>query len=142
MLQQWARSSAQNSNNNCPPYMTITFLPVNFFNAFFVNFFATKKPVFLDWDTFLFAFVWLCSILANWIVYSTKSHNTGWPVKHGRVFLVSWKNERVQCICVQCRTMNKSLYKRYQEKTAMFNLSPCILSVGGGGALGLQTPPR
>ena len=52
---------------------------------------------------------------------------TGWPVNKGRVFLVPWKKWLVQCTHVQWRTLDKSLYTRYQINTAMFNWSPCII---------------
>ena len=51
---------------------------------------------------------------------------TGWPVKHGRVFLVPWKKWLFQCTCEQWCKLDKSVYTRYQKNTAMFIWSPCI----------------
>ena len=55
------------------------------------------------------------------------SQNTGWPVKHGRVFLqYLWKKWLVQCVLLYTCTQDKPLFTRYQKHTAMFNWSPCI----------------
>ena len=54
--------------------------------------------------------------------------HTGWPIKHGRVFLVPWTKGTcliVTCTRVQWRTMDKSPNTRYQKNTAMLNRSPC-----------------
>ena len=56
---------------------------------------------------------------------------TGWPVKHECVFLVPWEMWLVQWSLLYLSTLEKTLFTRYQQKTAMFNWSPCI-----GGDLG------
>ena len=48
--------------------------------------------------------------------------DTGWPVKHDRVFLIVVKSEFSS---VQWLILDNSLHTRYQKNTAMFIRSPC-----------------
>ena len=50
----------------------------------------------------------------------TKHAVTGRPIIHGRVVLILCKRWLVQCTCVLSRSLEKSLFTRYQKNTAMF----------------------
>ena len=50
---------------------------------------------------------------------------TGWPAKHGRIFLVLCKTLLVQCTPLYTCTMDKSHLPTSQKNTAIFNWSPC-----------------
>ena len=58
------------------------------------------------------------------------SFNSGWPVKHGRVFLVHTL-EKVSCpVRGTCTVAYTGQVKTWNQKsTAMFNWSPCIWTV-------------
>ena len=54
---------------------------------------------------------------------------TGWPVKHGCVFLVPCRKWLLQCTRVQKRTLAKSLFIRYHINTTMLIWSPCTIDL-------------
>ena len=65
------------------------------------------------------------ALLLLWVsVMAMIGYPTGWPVKYSRVNDLSMSI--VQCTRVQEYTLEKSLFIRYQNYTAIFNWSPCI----------------
>ena len=76
---------------------------------------------------FFIVFIWIRFFPDPDLRGRKSSGYTGWPVKHGRVFLVPWKKRRfsVQIYSGVHWKVDKALFSKYQKHTAMFNWSPC-----------------